>query len=280
MSSAEILVLVLGTLVFLAIGSFTCVVIDRLPVALDEPNQFGELWDSRPWGEVLGGRSRCSSCGSEVGAINNIPLVSWLLLRGRCKTCGESIPAFHPLVELTVPALYVVAFLVLGFEWTLIPVLWLIPVGVAVAVIDLRTLIVPTRIVWPALFIMVGLSVVAVAPASEWDWLLSGLVGLAVFAGPLFVLWFAMPRGMGFGDVRLATLLGFALGFYAQGSLVGALFMAVLCMGASAGLGILLGLVALGARGRKAKVPFGPAMVAGTFICIGLSQPILDAVVG
>ena len=280
MSSAEILVLVLGTLVFLAIGSFTCVVIDRLPVALDEPNQFGELWDSRPWGEVLGGRSRCSSCGSEVGAINNIPLVSWLLLRGRCKTCGESIPAFHPLVELTVPALYVVAFLVLGFEWTLIPVLWLIPVGVAVAVIDLRTLIVPTRIVWPALFIMVGLSVVAVAPASEWDWLLSGLVGLAVFAGPLFVLWFAMPRGMGFGDVRLATLLGFALGFYAQGSLVGALFMAVLSMGASAGLGILLGLVALGARGRKAKVPFGPAMVAGTFICIGLSQPILDAVVG
>ncbi len=105
-------------------------------------------------------------------------------------------------------------------------------------------------------------------------------VGLAVFAGPLFLLWFAMPQGMGFGDVRLAALLGFVLGFYAQGSVLGAVFMGVLAMGASAMIGLLLGLVALGARGRKAKVPFGPAMVAATFLCIGLSGPILDAVVG
>ncbi len=99
MSTAEILMLVFGTLAFVAIGSFTCVVIDRLPLALDEPNEFGELWDTRPWREVFGGRSRCSSCGAEVTAADNIPVVSWLVLRGRCRGCGERIPAFHPVVE-------------------------------------------------------------------------------------------------------------------------------------------------------------------------------------
>lgn len=280
MNSAEVVVLVLGTLAFLAIGSFICVIIDRLPVALDEPNKYGEVWDTAGWSEVLGGRSRCSSCGTEVGAFQNIPVFSWLVLRGRCRTCGERIPAFHPMVELLVPALFVGSVLVLGFDWTILPALWLIPVGVAVSVIDLRTFMVPTRIVWPAFFIAVALCAAVSAIEGEWSWMLSGLIGLLVFAGPLFVLWFALPQGMGFGDVRLATILGFSIGFYALGSLTGAAFLAVLAIAAASVIGLLLGVIALGARGRKAKVPFGPAMVIAAFLCIALSEPIVDAIVG
>jgi len=277
-TGAEVALLVFGAVGFLLLGSFTCVVIDRLPLALDEPNQYGELWDSRPWGDVLGGRSRCSSCGEPVRSIDNVPVLSWLVLRGRCRNCDERIPGFHPLVELAFPLLFVAAVWVLGASWTLLPALWLIPVGLAVSVIDLRTLIVPTRIVWPAFFVAVALCALVAGIEGEWRWLLSALVGLAVLAGPLFVLWFAIPQGMGFGDVRLSILLGFTLGFYAQGSLVGAVFLSVICMFLSAVLGLLMGLVALGARGRKAKVPFGPALVAGTFVCIALAQPIIDAV--
>jgi leader peptidase (prepilin peptidase)/N-methyltransferase len=182
-------------------------------------------------------------------------------------------------VELSVPLLSLGALWTLGLSWSLLPALWLIPVGVAVAVIDLRTLIVPTRIVWPAFFVSVLLCVVAAGLEGEWDWLLSAIVGMAVLALPLFLIWFAVPHGMGFGDVRLATLLGFNVGFYALGSFLGAVFLSVLCMGGSAVLGVLMGVIALGARGRGAKVPFGPALVAGAFLCIAFAEPIIDALV-
>ena len=220
------------------------------------------------------GRSRCSDCGAGVRPIDNIPIVSWLVLRGRCRSCGARIPAFHPLVELAVPLLFLGAVWSLGLTWAILPALWLIPVGVAVSVIDLRTLIVPTRIVWPAFFVMVGLCVVSAGLEGEWNRLASAAIGLLALAGPLFAIWFAIPHGMGFGDVRLATLLGFTIGFYAEGALLGAAFLSMLCLAGSAVLGILLGVIALGARGRGAKVPFGPSLVAGAFLCIAFAEPI------
>ena len=108
--------------------------------------------------------------------------------------------------------------------------------------------------------------------------LASAAIGLLALAGPLFVIWFAIPRGMGFGDVRLATLLGCTIGFYAEGALLGAAFLSMLCLGGSAVLGILLGVIALGARGRGAKVPFGPSLVAGAFLCIAFAEPILETI--
>lgn len=276
MSSVEVLLVAAGALFFLFLGSFVCVVIDRLPLALDEPNEYGELWDTRPWPEVLGGRSRCSDCGEGVRPIDNVPVLSWLVLRGRCRSCGAKIPGFHPLVELASPLLYLAMVWAIGWQVTLLPVLWLIPVGLAVAVIDLRTLIVPTRIVWPAFFVAVVLAVVVAGVEGEWAWLLSALVGLVAFAGPLFVLWFALPRSMGFGDVRLATLLGWTLGFYAGTRPLAGLYLAFVCLAVSSMIGLVVGVVALGARGRKAQVPFGPALVAGTFVCIALAPEILD----
>ena len=155
-------------------------------------------------------------------------------------------------------------------------VLWLIPVGLAITVIDLRTLIVPTRLVWPSLGVAVALSVVVAGIEGEWRWLLSATVCLLAFAGPLFLLWFVVPRGMGFGDVRLATLLGWTMGFYAGTQLIAGVFLALTALVLAALVGIVYGVVALGARGRKAQVPFGPALITAAFFCIALAPEILE----
>lgn len=276
MTPTQTLLVIVGAFGFAALGSFVCVIIDRLPRALDEPNEYGELWDTNPWPEVLGGHSRCSSCGEPVRPVDNVPVVSWFLLRGRCRGCGERIPAFHPVVELLCPALFLVSVWALGWNLALLPVLWLVLVGVAVAAIDLRTLIVPTRIVWPAFGVAVLLGVLVAGVEGEWTWLLTALVCLASFAGPLFVLWFILPAAMGFGDVRLATLLGWTMGLYAGTRPVAGAFLAVICLAMSSMIGLVVGIVALGARGRKAQVPFGPALAAGAFLCIVLAEPILE----
>lgn len=156
------------------------------------------------------------------------------------------------------------------------PVLWLIPVGVAISVIDLRTLIVPTRLVWPSLFVAVAVSIAAAGALGQWQLLLSCLVGVLVLAGPLFIIWFAMPAGMGFGDVRLATLLGWTVGFYAGTNPLHAVVLLIICLALASVIGLVVGVVALGARGRKAKVPFGPALVAASFLCIAFAPQILD----
>ena len=276
MTGAEPVALVLGTLIALAVGSFLCVIIDRLPVELDEPNEYGDSYDTRPWGEVLGGHSRCSSCGATVQAHDNIPVLSWLVLRGRCRGCGEWIPAFHPIVELLVPLLFLAAVWVVGWDWRLLPVLGLIPAGVAISVIDLRTMIVPTRIVWPAFFVSVALVVAVSGAEGEWKLLLSALVGLVALAGPLFVLWFVLPSAMGFGDVRLTVLLGWTIGFYAGTDLVAPVILALICLTLASVAGLVIGVVALGVRGRKAKVPFGPALVLAAYACCLLAEPILE----
>lgn len=276
MSTTDLILVVLGSLAFLAIGSFTCVVIDRLPVYLDEPDEYGDDWGTRPWREVFGGTSRCSNCGEAVRPMDNIPVLSWLLLRGRCRACDEPIPAFHLIVELLCPLLFLAAIWSFGADWRLMPVLWLVPVGLAVSAIDLRTLIVPTRIVWPAFAVIVVLSVAACALDGEFAWLVSAVIGLAVLAGPLFVIWFIVPRGMGFGDVRLAVLLGWMVGFVSGVRPAAAAFLALCCMVLAAVAGLLLGLVGLGLRGRAAQVPFGPAMVCAAFTCIVLAPQILE----
>jgi leader peptidase (prepilin peptidase)/N-methyltransferase len=275
-SPTEIVLLVFGALLFLALGSFCCVIIDRLPLALDEPNEYGELWDTRPWGQVFGGNSRCSDCGEPVHFYDNIPVLSWLALRGKCRGCGERIPAFHPIVELVCPALFLLTIWSIGWGWQLLPVLWLIPVGVTISAIDLRTLMVPTRIVWPAFAVAVVLTLLAAGLLGNWIWLVTALVGLVTLAGPLFLIWFALPAAMGFGDVRLAVLLGWTLGFYAGSEPLAGLFLALVCLVVSSVVGLVVGIVALGARGRKAKVPFGPAFFAGAIFCILMAPKILE----
>lgn len=272
MSPREIVFLVFCILAGACVGSFVNVVIHRLPRPLDESNEFGDLWDTNPWRSVLGGDSSCADCGRKLTFGDLIPVFSWLALRGRCRDCGARIAAYHPLVEALVPALGVVAWLVVGWSWRLPLLLWLIPAGLAISVIDFQVLIVPTRIVWPTFFVAVGIAVVVALVIDEPRFLLNGLVGIAALAGPLFVIWFIMPSGMGFGDVRLATLLGWCVGFGSGGPLGEALLNAALTLAGSAVLGILIGVIALGARGRKARVPFGPALIISAYT-LSVSAP-------
>ena len=277
MTPTQWVLIAFGTLVAFAIGSFLCVVTERMPVELDEPNEYGDSYDTWPWSEVLGGTSRCSSCGEPIRAVDKIPVVSWFLLRGKCRGCGDRIPGFHPVVELLVPLLFLAAVWAIGLDWRLLPVLGLIPAGVAISVIDIRTMIVPTRVVWPAFALVVVLSIISVATLGEWGWLFTSLVGLVSLAGPLFLLWFALPRGMGFGDVRLAVLLGWTVGFYGGNAPVSGLILAVLVLFLASLIGIVVGIGAMGARGRKAKVPWGPSLFTASLLAIAIAHPVLDA---
>lgn len=208
------LVVAIGLVLFgLAVGSFLNVVIYRLP---------------REDLKVSGGRSQCPSCGTQIAAADNIPVVSWLVLRGRCRHCGWRIPVWYPLVELSVPLLWLTMLWTWGAELRLIPFLWLVPVLVAASVIDIQTMKIPKKIVWPGFVVGLALiSVVSLWPEEltsepelflSWDdttrnLILYALLGAAMYFGFLFIAWFAYPKGMGFGDVRLALVLGLYLGW-------------------------------------------------------------------
>lgn len=278
MTPAELALAVFGLLAAFAVGSFICVIIERLPVELAEPDEYGDWYEMRPWAEVLGGTSHCSACGAGIRWYDKVPLVSWLVLRGRCRSCGDRIPGFHPAVEAAVPALGVALIAAYGWEARLVPALWLIPVGITVAAIDLRTFMAPTKIIWPAFGASVAASVIIALTVGEPRWLLGGVIGVATMAGPLALLWFLMQSGMGFGDVRLATLVGWTVGFttirsgWASAVLMGLLSMVLAAVG-----GIVLGVAVLGVRGRKARVPFGPTLILGGLACIAVSSWVLDA---
>lgn len=289
-------VAVFGVLVLSAIGSFMCVIIDRLPRSLDEPNEYGERWDTNSWSHVFGGTSRCSSCGAPVRARDNIPVLSWFLLRGRCHSCGERIPAFHPLVEASVPAMSAAIVWVNGWSWYLVPYVVLVPVAIAIAVIDWRTLMVPTRLVWPGFALVLVASVGASLAEGDPGALVGGLVGIAVLSGPLFALWWIQPTGIGFGDVRLTVLLGWTVGFAAMasgGPWTSSLLLGLLVMVAASLLGLVAGLATVGRplpstlqfleeQGskrtpfRKRPVPFGPPLVVAALLALVLVEPFVE----
>lgn len=263
----------IGLALALAIGSFCSVVVDRLPWVLDEPNQHGELVDTRPWAEVLGGRSRCPHCAAPVRPVDNLPILSYLLLRGRCRNCGEGYGAFHLLVELSVPLLALWTVWAVGWNVRLLPFVVIIPALVMVGFVDARHMIVPTRVVWPAFAAILVLSGLAVLWQGELRWLSAAAIGAVAVAGPLAALWFFSPRAMGFGDVRLAVLLGWAAGWVVGGAPVLApLAMAVLLIFVAALVGVVVGVPLVGLRGR---IPFGPSLVAALFLILPVAAPLV-----
>lgn len=278
MNTAQIAVLAVFGALAACIGSFVGVVIDRMPFELTEPSEFGDRWGTHQWRDVVGGGNRCSSCGGDIMPGDNLPVLGWLRLRGACRRCGARIPYYLLLVELLVPLIGGWMVATVGWNWKLLPVLWLVPVGIAIAGIDLRSYIVPTRLVWPAWSVSIGLSVIAAVGAGEWRWILGAAIGALTFAGPLFIIWFIRPAGMGFGDIRLTVLLGWTIGLVAATARpVSSAFMAICCLSLSAILGIVFALVGLTARGRNAKVPFGPPLVMGTLVCVAWAPEILRA---
>lgn len=235
----------------LIFGSFTNVVIYRVPHGLS----------------IVRPGSACPACGTPISGRDNIPVLSWLLLKARCRSCGEPISIRYPLVESATGLLW----LVLGW-WALTdmdgginPLLpWLLVLGtagVALAMIDVDHHRLPDSIVLPLYpVLLVGL-VLAGVLSGKWPWL-PALVGAAIWAGLIGALWFfSGGRAMGFGDVKLAPILGATLGWVGLASAVVGLFVAFV-LGAIVGIGLM---VASRAH-RRSKVPFGPFLLGGALV--------------
>jgi len=237
----------LVVLVGLVIGSFLNVVIWRVPR--------GESIVSPP--------SHCPGCGHEVRPRDNIPVLSWLLLRGRCRDCGTQISARYPLVEAGTAVLFGVLTMAIGLEPELPAFLYLGAIGVALAMIDIDVKRLPNAIVLPSYLVAAALLTVAAAVDGSWEDLLRAGLGMVALYAFYFLLALVYPAGMGFGDVKLAGVLGLYLGWLGWAEVVAGGFLGFLFGGVVGG-----GLVLLRRAGRKSMLPFGPFMLAGALVAI------------
>lgn len=250
------------------IGSFLNVVVYRVPL--------GKSIVSPP--------SACGSCGHEVRGYDNIPVVSWLLLRGKCRDCAAPISVRYPLVELAgavafglvawrfLPAVFAAdgALPIVAAILQLVAFLYFAAISLALALIDIDTHRLPNVIVLPAY--LVGLALLGAAAVLTGDLAALGLaaIGAVATAGVYLVLALARPGGMGMGDVKLAGVAGLFLGWLGLPELVLGT-VAAFVLGGVYGLGMLLA-----GRGRRSAIAFGPWLLAGAWIAILVGRVVVD----
>jgi leader peptidase (prepilin peptidase)/N-methyltransferase len=240
----------------LLVGSFLNVVVWRVPR--------GE--------SVNHPASHCPGCYARIRPYDNIPVVSWAVLRGRCRDCRAPISARYPLVELGTAVLFAAMAARFGPHAVLAAYLYLAAIGVALSLIDLDVKRLPNVIVLPSYLVAGVLLGVAAATSHDAGRPLRALVGMAAYYGLFLLLRLIYPKGMGFGDVKLAGVLGLYLGWLGYDVLfVGYLAGAIL--GGVVGIGLILGKRA----GRKTTVPYGPFMVAGALVAIFVGAPLVHA---
>jgi leader peptidase (prepilin peptidase) / N-methyltransferase len=233
----------------LIVGSFLNVVAYRLPR--------GE--------SLVHPRSRCPSCGTQLRAVDNIPVVSWLALRGRCHHCGAPVSVRYPLVELATGALYAAVVATQDDGARIVLGLLLVTALVPITLIDLDHRIIPNRITGPAA--IVGLVAIAVL---DTDFLLEALISAIAGGGFFFIAAVLYPRGMGMGDVKLAGVLGLYLGR----AVAPAILIALVA-------GVILGAAIIARKGavegRKTAVPFGPFLALGGILAYFVGNELADA---
>ena len=230
----------------LALGSFLNVVAARVPLKRS----------------IVRPPSACMSCEHEIRWYDNVPLLSYALLRGRCRHCGTRIPLVYPAVELLTALLIAGCVLAFGLSVEALVAAFFCAVLVAVSAIDLEHRIIPNRIVVPAAGIVLAVNTVR-DPSPEW--LVAGLAG----AGFLFIAALIYPAGMGMGDVKLALLMGVTLGRTVAVALMAGMLAA---MAPSIVLFALHGL-----KARKMKIPFGPFLAIGGVVALFWGDGLLDA---
>ncbi|MET0305149.1 MAG: prepilin peptidase [Solirubrobacterales bacterium] len=218
-----------------------------------------------PRGEsIVGPRSRCAGCSAQIAAYDNIPIVSWLMLRGRCRHCGERISARYPLIELATGLLFAVTVLVLHGETAqLVLGLAFVAMLAAITLTDLELRLIPNKILLVSAVAGVALAAV-LDPAS----LPERAIAAAAAGGLLLATALAYPRGMGLGDVKLAAVMGLYLGR----SVAPALLVALLA-------GSLVGLAMIarhGAAARKQAIPFGPFLALGGVVGLLAGEELVD----
>ena len=246
----------LAGLLGLLIGSFLNVVVHRVPAGLS----------------VVSPPSACPTCSTPIRPRDNVPVLGWLVLRGRCRDCASPISPRYPLVELGCGLLFAVMAVRFGLDPVLPAFLYLAAVGLALALIDLDCRRLPDALTLPSYPVAVVLLGVATLLGSQSGEPLRALLGGAIAFALYFGLCLAYPAGMGFGDVKLSGVLGLYLGWLGWGALVVGLFLAFLLGGV---VGVLL--IAFGRAGRKTAVPFGPFMLAGVLVAVLVGQPLADA---
>jgi leader peptidase (prepilin peptidase)/N-methyltransferase len=232
--------LVLFAVFGLAFGSFLTVVIHRIPRKE----------------ALIGGRSRCPACEATISARDNVPIVSYLLLRGRCRHCEARISPRYPLVELATAALFAAASLIFADLYVAGVMAVFLGVLLALAAIDIEHRVLPNAVVYPSLGLFT-LAVVLGALLGRELRLVDAALGFLAFGGAVFAVALVSPRGMGMGDVKLAALMGLVLGSQGLRYVAVAAGLAVL----AGGVGGIVALIA--GRSRKSTIPFGPYLAAG-----------------
>jgi leader peptidase (prepilin peptidase)/N-methyltransferase len=233
-------------------GSFVTVVAHRVPR--------GE--------SIVGPRSRCPGCGTQIAAHDNVPVFSWLLLRGRGRCCGEQISARYPLAELGLGLAYLATVLVLRHDPAQMAMgLVLVTALMAVTITDLERRIIPNKIL--LVTIAIGVAIAAVFDPSS---LPERAIAAVAAGGLLFLAALIYPAGMGLGDVKLAAVMGFFLGRNVAPALLVALV---------AGSVVGLALIAReGASARKKAIPFGPFLALGALVGLLAGNQLVDWYLG
>ncbi len=244
----------LCALLGLVIGSFLNVVIYRVPLHKS----------------IVSPRSSCPTCSAPILERDNIPVLSWLILKGKCRSCNASISARYPIVELTCAALFAGAAARFGFDWYLPVTLVLFATLLALSCIDLDHLLLPKVIIYPALMTVLALLVLDASITDSWHRLLIAGICSAVWFVVFFIINAAGPRLLGFGDVRLSLLLGLGLGWLGIRYVILGFF-------ASNVLGAIIGLflIATNKRTRDQPLPYGVYLALGTALALYAGPEIL-----
>jgi len=252
------LLIVAMAILGLAVGSFLNVVISRVPG--------GESLVRPP--------SHCPACGHQIRNRHNIPVLGWLMLRGRCADCRVRISVRYPLVELLTASLFVAValrFANLDQLAALPAFLYFTAMGISLAAIDLDVGRLPNAIVYPS-YLVLG-SLLAIAALAQHDG--AALLRVGVGAGVMFLGYFAVasvyPAGMGFGDVKLAGIVGGALGFMSYPILAVGAFAAFF-IGSVVGIGQIFS-----SRGTaKSSIAFGPFMITGALLALFVGSAVTE----
>ncbi len=259
----EAFLVVSATLLGLVLGSFANVPIHRWPAG-------GTVSDPK--------RSSCPSCGTQIRAVDNVPIISWVLLKGRCRSCHAPISVLYLVVEVVTGILFGAMAWVWGFD-ALLPALLVLTWSLVVATaIDLEHRIIPNRLTLRLPFVLLVLLVVAAAVDGAWDALVRGVIaGIAVPAAMLALSEaFRLLRGqvgIGMGDIKLAISLGLVVGYLGGLELVAFAYATIISAVLIAVVLLVMGRVQLASR-----IPFGPYLAAGTMVVLLAREPAVGVV--
>jgi leader peptidase (prepilin peptidase) / N-methyltransferase len=233
----------------LAVGSFLNVVCARIPLHRS----------------IVHPGSACMTCKTPIAWYDNLPLISFAVLRGRCRHCGTAIPWRYPFVEAVTGLLVAGSVLKFGIGWQAAVAAFLCAALVAVSATDAERQIIPNQVVLPSAAAVLAANTL-LHPSAEW-------IAAGVAAGLFFLLAaLAYPAGMGMGDVKLAFLLGVALGRTVPVALMAGMIFAL------APSALLL--LRHGAAARKMRIPFGPFLALGGVLALFAGKSLLNAYLG